>query len=388
MMKNIRYILYIIFWAMFYVFIEHSLTFVSWSLFEKTVGLKLSQFIIDILFVISIFFVIFWLFSIVEYFSEKIITKITSKTHSKFDDHFAEILFKSLYSLKFIASLYIAFVSVDFSEKYSKLWDNIISIGFIFVLVIFATRFSGLFFTEKISKYSKGKNLSKSLLNFIEKVIIVFIWGVWIITVLSNLGYNVSALVAGAGVGGIAIALAAQKTVANVFWALTVLINRPYQIWDYIKLGNYTWVVKDIGLTYTKLLVDAWYEVMITNESILSTVIENMSKRSYRRADFSIGLVYHTTLAQMQKGVQIIEAILQEYVELERLESFRVNFETFGDFSLNINVTYFSHTFEYLLFLKEKEQINLEIKKRFQKAKLEMAFPTTEMIIKSGDIKA
>lgn len=384
-MKYLRFLLYIAIGAAGIFFLPYV------SGLEKVAPLlekyKQLTFGFSLLEGMCIFLVILWILSLVENVLHKIFTKITSKTTWDFDDKVLDIAFESFYSLKFFAALYFAWMTVDVGDKLNKMWDKFTSIAIIIIFLLFATRFFKLFFREKIMRHSKGKKLSKALMSFVEKTVVIFIWGFGAITILSNLGYNVSALVAGAGVGGIAIALAAQKTVANIFGAITVLLNRPYQIGDYITLGTHTGVVKDIGLTYTKLLDDQWYEVMITNETILSTVIENKSKREYRRADFAIGLVYDTTLPQMEKWVKIIEEILQKYIQDGRLENYRVNFEAFGDFSLNINVTYFSNTLEYLLFLKEKEQINLEIKKSFAKAKLEMAFPTQEMIIKSWELK-
>ena len=153
-----------------------------------------------------------------------------------------------------------------------------------------------------------------------------------------------------------------------------------------MTINAHTGTVTDIGLTYITLTDRAGHDVMIPNENIISTSIENQTRRKYRRADFALGLIYDTTLAQMQKGVQIVEEILQSYVDAENLQKYRVNFEAFGDFSLNINITYFSNTDDYTEFVKEKEEINLEIKKRFAKAKLEMAFPTQEMIIKGGTL--
>jgi len=108
---------------------------------------------------------------------------------------------------------------------------------------------------------------------------------------------------------------------------------------------------------------------MIPNETIISTSIENYSVRTNRRTDFGIGLVYGTSLDKMKEGVQIIENILNKYKEDKSIKSYRVNFDMFGDFSLNISATYFSLlTKDYLAYIKQKEEINLEIKDRFEKA--------------------
>lgn len=346
-----------------------------------------AEFVLNILWVIAAFFLFLGIFSLVEKAIFKFLTKISSRTESAFDDHVTEVAYNSLYSLKYFGASYVAWLGLNASDKVLRIGDKFFSIAIIVIFLLFTTRFLRVLFSEKIMKHSKGKKLSKALLSFIQKAIIIMMWLFGIITILSNLGYNVSALIAGAGVGWIAIALAAQKSVANIFGAITILLNRPFEIGDYITINAHTGTVKDIGLTYITLIDRMGHEVKIPNENTISTSIENESKRKFRRADFSIGLIYDTTLTQMKKWVSIIEQILESYVEKDILQSYRVNFEAFGDFSLNINVTYFTNTKAYNEFVKEKEEINLEIKKSFAKAKLEMAFPTQEMIIKSGELK-
>lgn len=148
-------------------------------------------------------------------------------------------------------------------------------------------------------------------------------------------------------------------------------------------IGTHTGTVKDIGLTYITLKDMQWHDVMIPNEVIITSSIENQSRREYRRTDMSLGLIYDTSLENMKLAVSLVEWLLEDYKNREKLQSYRVHFDMFGDFSLNILITYFSFSTDYTEFIKEKEIINLEIKKLFEENHLEMAFPTTEMIIKN-----
>ena len=196
------------------------------------------------------------------------------------------------------------------------------------------------------------------------------------------MGYNITGLLAWAWVLGLAIGLAAQKSIANIFWAVTIFLNKPFIIGDYVKLDEHIGTVRDISLSYITLSDMTGHDVMIPNEVILSSSIENYSKRGSRRSDFSVWVVYDTSKKQLEKAVQIIEDILQSYQERGIITNYRVNFDSFGDFSLNINATYFSTTLDYTEFLKERETINLAIKEQYEKAKISMAFPTQEVIIK------
>lgn len=142
--------------------------------------------------------------------------------------------------------------------------------------------------------------------------------------------------------------------------------------------------MKDIGLSYVTLTDRLGHQLMIPNENIITTSIANFSVRESRRVDFVIGLVYSTPLEKMKTAVEIIEHLLQDYLKKEKLsDDIRVTFDMFSAFSLDIKVTYFSLEDTLPEFLHQKQEINLAIKDAFAEARLQMAFPTTEMIIKN-----
>ncbi|MDQ7022992.1 MAG: mechanosensitive ion channel family protein [Candidatus Gracilibacteria bacterium] len=189
-------------------------------------------------------------------------------------------------------------------------------------------------------------------------------------------------MITGAGIGGLAVALAAQKTLSNVFGAITVLLTKPFKIGDYVRIDGQVGTIKEMGISHLTMVDKEGYFVLIPNEKLISNNIENLTKRETRRTEFSIGIEYSTTLLKIKKAVEIIENILEKHVTLEEIASYRVNFDSFGDFSLNIRGTYFSIiNDDYYSYIKQKEVINLEIKSEFEKAKISMAFPTQEIII-------
>jgi len=234
-----------------------------------------------------------------------------------------------------------------------------------------------------LSSTRKFVNLSIHLSSIIKKILLVFLWIVWWITIISNLWYDVSALIAWAWIGWLALALWAQKSLTNVFWAITIVLNKPFIIWDFVKIENTIWVVKDIWISYLTLVDKAGHQVMIPNEAIMTSFVENYSIRDNRRTDFIIGLEYNTSQEMLKKSVEIIETNLQKYVEEKTVEKYRVNFDNFWEYSLDINVTYFSLVEEYPEYLKQKEQINLEINNLLKKESINIAFPTRHLIIEN-----
>ena len=331
-----------------------------------------------VLAVLSTFSVI----SLIHIYTEKFFDKISSKIPGSIDDIFFKVTLKWIKIAKFIISLYVAYQFLILPDFISGFVDKIFDVSFIFVWIILWNSLINEIFKGYILKLWAMHSLASQLLPFLNKVVVVSIWIIWIITILSNLGYNVWALLAWAWIWGLAFALAAQKSIANIFWAITIILHKPFKIGDFINISWFNWTVKDIWITYLTLLDSSGHIIYIPNDWIISNAIQNYSNRESRRADLAIGVVYDTSEELLEKAVKIIEDILEKYVKEEKLQSYRVNFDAFWDFSLNINTTYFTNELDLVPFLKEKQAINMEIKKNFKESWIEMAFPTQELIIK------
>ncbi len=332
------------------------------------------------------FFTLLWLSNIFIKIIHEIWVKITEKTLSELDDIVVEFIVKFLNLSKYIWATYLWFYLAIVPKYLSKIVEQISSVLIIIIFLCLMTSMINIVFKRELIFKSKLKAVSRTLLPFVNKIIIIFLWIIWAITIIANLGYDVSALIAWAWIWGLAVALAAQKSITNVFGAITILLNKPFKIWDYVKVNSTIWTVKEIWLSYLTIIDQQGHQVMIPNENIISSSVENYTVRQNRRTDFTIWLIYWTSLDKMKSGVAIIEKILQEYVDESTLEEFRVNFDMFWDFSLNIKVTYFSLVNkDYELYLKQKWEINLKIKDEFAKAWLSMAFPTQELILKKED---
>ncbi len=156
--------------------------------------------------------------------------------------------------------------------------EKIYYISFIFAIIIFITSIIDAVFKSFQEKQIK-KSLSKHLLPILKKILKIIVWVLGIITIVSNLGYNVSALLAWAWVWWLALALASQKTVANIFGAVNVLLNRPFEIGDTIKIWTFEWEVEDIWLIYLKLRNSNGNVILIPNETITTSAIENFSRK-------------------------------------------------------------------------------------------------------------
>ena len=355
----------------------------SWFIKNIKETIKYWEIILQYSNAVMAFLTIIWLIGFINRLLEIILTKIASKTDNDIDNIFVDYLINFIKTNKYFIWLYVFFQFLDIPNNYEKYINKFFYIIFLVIFIYYLTSFLNVTFEKFLLKKTRFRSLNKNLLSFIKKILIISTWIIWVITILSNLGYDVTALITWAWIWGLAIALAAQKTLSNVFWAITVLLTKPFKIWDFVKIDGQVWEIKEMWISHLTMIDKEWYYVLIPNEKLISSNLENLSKRETRRNDFVIWLVYNTTLLDLKKAISIIEDILQNYIKNHTIESYRVGFDNFWDFSLNIKATYFSLLNDtYLEFVKQKEEINLKIKQAFEKEKINMAFPTQEIILK------
>ncbi len=198
------------------------------------------------------------------------------------------------------------------------------------------------------------------------------------------LGTNVKSLLLSAGVGGIAIALAAKETIANFFGSITIFADRPFQIGELIKIGEHRGPVEEVGFRSTRIRTLGGHLVTIPNSTIANSNVENIGKRPFIRRISNITITYDSGHTKAKKAVEIIKEVLAKVPEVntdpDRLP--RVYFSDFNDCSLNIYMSYWIKPPDYWLYHQVNEQVNLEIMERFEAEKIEFAFPTQTLYLK------
>lgn len=211
----------------------------------------------------------------------------------------------------------------------------------------------------------------------------VFFYVIAVLLVLQNLGYNVAGLLAGLGIGGLAVALAGKETLANLFGSIAVLVDRPFQVNDLIRIGPTEGTVEKIGLRSTRVRTPEGFLVSIPNQNITTSEVVNLSARPTRREVFTIGLVYDLTADQMKQAVALLREIVLAHPQTAEAW---VNWKSFGDSSLNIQVVYWSKAMAMQDFLNALEELNFAIKEKFDAAGFGFAFPTRTVVLqREGD---
>jgi MscS family membrane protein len=212
------------------------------------------------------------------------------------------------------------------------------------------------------------------------KVIKGFIWGIGLLLFLQNvLDYNISSLIAALGVGGVAIAFAAQDTIANIFGAVMIFVDRPFKVGDAVSLEGYEGAIETIGLRSTRVRTWDGTLVIIPNKTVAATNITNLAARPTRRTNFTIGLVYDTPTEKLERALAILRDVMATHPSTAESRAY---FNRFGDFSLNILVQHWCNVMDYEIYLRSMEEMNLAIKGRFEEEGIEFAFPTQTIQMK------
>lgn len=306
--------------------------------------------------------------------------QLSKKTSTLYDDLII-FLIQSLGSRFYIVvSVLVGLHLLNLPEWFSPYFYSIKLAVAVFYVVRVIQAGVSFFIEEFIHKAEKeSKTFDPSILNFLGGALkfVVLILGVLII--LQNLGFNVTALIGGLGIGGIAIAFALQNVLSDIFASLSIFFDKPFKTGDFIVLGTDMGTVQKIGIRSTRIKTLQGETLVVSNQELTTARVQNFKQIDKRRIVFTLGVVYDTTSAKMEKALKIIEDAIN--AGGDRTELDRVHFARFSASSLDIEVVYHVMDGDFKLYMDEQQRINFTIKKGFEKAKIEFAFPTQTVYV-------
>ena len=213
------------------------------------------------------------------------------------------------------------------------------------------------------------------ILSFIARVAI---WSLVVLAVLDNLGVNITTLIAGLGVGGIAIALAAQKILGDLFASLSIVLDKPFVVGDFLIIDDLLGTVESVGIKTTRMRSLSGEQLVFSNNDLLSSRIRNYGRMAERRVVFSIGVTYQTPADKLGQ----IPAMLRQAVEAEADVRFdRAHFQRYGDFALIFEIVYHVLSADYARYMDIQQGINLRIYEDLHAAGIEFAYPTQTLYV-------
>ncbi len=234
-------------------------------------------------------------------------------------------------------------------------------------------------FTKVVKTSSR---LDDQLVPIFQKTVKIFLYILGCIYIIQTLGYSISGVVAGLGIGGIAVAMASKDALANLFGSIMIISDRPFKVGDWIKVGDDEGIVEQIGFRSTRIRTFPKTQVTVPNAVIANSSINNFSRMPKRRVKMSVGVTYETTADQMEKLVENIRDLLKNHADVDS-DFIMVNFTDFGTSSLDILVYYFTGTTEWARHLQVRQAVNLAIMRLIEESGLSIAFPSRTVYLKS-----
>ncbi|MFH1400368.1 MAG: mechanosensitive ion channel family protein [Nanoarchaeota archaeon] len=315
-------------------------------------------------------------------FSSTVIKRMTRKTKTTIDDALLEVTERPLVYFIFIAAFYVGIKMLVLPVSVEKILVEAVRIAFMIDVTWLLIRFVNIAVDHMMAplKSKTGADIDTHMLPVIKKIITILIIIIGGIMIISQMGFNVASLLTGLGLGGLAFALAAQDLLSNLFGGMAILSDKPFKIGDRIKMADADGYVTRIGLRSTTLETLAKTQVIIPNSLIAKEKLENVTREPARRIMFDIGVEYSTSAAKLEKAKRIIEGAVRrcKYTRDDCV----IAFAEFADSSLNIKVIYWIPDVDY--YWKAQDQVNLEIKRNFEKARISFAFPTRTIHMVKG----
>jgi small-conductance mechanosensitive channel len=305
----------------------------------------------------------------------------SEKTSTTIDDFLIKIFDKKLIPLLYFSVLYLSINTLTLMPIARK----VITIVTAVILTYFAVRFLLALINYSLETYWVKKEVDKirqRSLKGVITIIKVVIWGVGITFLLDNLGFKISTVVAGLGIGGIAVALAAQTILGDLFSYFVIFFDRPFEIGDFIIVDNYLGTIEYIGIKTTRVRSLGGEQLVFSNTDLTNSRIRNYKRMEKRRVVFKLGVIYQTTLKQLKE----IPGIIRNAIDNVNDTAFdRAHFSSYGDFSLDFEVVYYVMSGDYNKYMDIQQEINFVIKEEFEKQGIEFAYPTQTLFMEKTE---
>ncbi|MDP8234094.1 MAG: mechanosensitive ion channel [Candidatus Saelkia tenebricola] len=302
---------------------------------------------------------------------------LAQKTLTTIDDFFVSVFGKAILPLLYFGSFYISLKMLTLAPVLVQS-VNVIALALLTVFVArFMTMFANYGFTVYLKKRGKDTTLERSLDSTL-KIIKFIIWALAIMFFLDNLGFKISTVIAGLGIGGIAIGLAAQAVLKDLFSYFSIIFDRPFEVGDFIIVGDYLGTVDYIGAKTTRIKSLSGEQVIFSNTDLTDSRVRNYKRMEQRRVAFKFGLIYQTSLTQLKEIPNIVEDIIKN---IDDTVFDRAHFFSYGDYSLIFEVVYYVVGSDYNKYMDTQQKINFDLYEEFEKKGIEFAYPTQTLYI-------
>jgi MscS family membrane protein len=323
----------------------------------------------------------FYAAKILDFIINSWLKRLASRTETKYDDLILDLLRGPVKIVGFVILLNIGLGVFDWPEAAEKYFARglviIVACSITYVIVKIVDLLLGLW-REKVV-LEQDKVFAAQLFPIFSKAAKVAITVAAVLLTAENVGIDIKTLLAGLSVGGLALGLAAQDTVANMFGAVAILLDKPFHIGDRVKVESVEGFVESIGLRSTRVRNLDGHLVTLPNKLMGNAIITNITRRPTIKTEMNLGLTYDTPVARVQRATELLEEIFRANPKTADLI---ISFNKFGDSALNIFVVHVWNGTDVKQHFTEMQALNLKIKERFDAEKIEFAFPTQTVMLK------
>ncbi len=333
--------------------------------------------VLDYLIAVGVFVVgIFIIWGLKRIFFKRV-KEWAEKTETSLDDFLVKAIGKRLFPLVYFGLFYLSIQGLKLKPVFNK---GIDACGLLLLIIIGVRLFLSIF-NNSINKYLLKKDLDSSrqqAIKIVMPVMKVIIWALAVIIILDNFGIKVSALMAGLGIGGVAVALASQAILGDMFHYFTIFFDRPFELGDFIVVGEYIGTVEHIGIKSTRIRSQGGEQLILSNTDLSNSRVRNYKRMGKRRVFFKFGVTYDTPVEQLQEipvmVQRIIESLAETYFD-------RAHFASYGDFALVFEVAYHVLNSDFNRYMDIQQEINLNLKREFAIKGISFATPTQTVFI-------
>ncbi|MCJ7717631.1 MAG: mechanosensitive ion channel family protein [Anaerolineales bacterium] len=313
----------------------------------------------------------------------KRIANWAKQTNTNTDDLIVNLLGRTNKLFFLILSLYFASQILTLPEKVRQADNTITMVAFFVQIGLWGNGFISYWFSSQVQEKSDTDAEGATTMNVLGYVAKVVLWAVVVILALDNIpGVEVDSLIASLGIGGVAGALAVQNILGDLFASLSIALDKPFGIGDYIVVGDYSGTVERIGLNSTRIRSIHGEELIFSNSDLAKSRLSNYKSMTRRRVLFSFRVVSNSPFSKLK----IIPAIVQEIIGSHDDVTFdRAHFKDFGDFALIFEVVYYVEGSDYNHYLDIQQSINLAVYQRFEAENIEMAYPTQKIFLQQTE---
>lgn len=302
------------------------------------------------------------------------LARIAKSTHTLIDDFLVEVLSATRILFAGLIGIYVGTQFLDLGERLGESADRLFIAALILQVGFWANRALGFGLNHRFAtgdtQDAGTRAMTRSLLSFLGRVAI---WALVLLLVLDNLGLNVTALVTSLGIGGIAVALAVQNVLGDLFASLSISIDKPFVIGDFIIVDDLMGTVEHVGLKTTRIRSLGGEQIVFSNNDLLKCRIRNYKRMQERRVVFAIGVTYDTPA----EGLELIPSLIREAIKSQVKARFdRAHFKGFGPSSLDFEIVYYVLEPDYNLYMDIQQAINLQLVRDFAEHQVRFAFPT------------